>query len=442
METPAWESLRTSAEGDLVAAGVSAVAFVEDVLKNLPDQVKDAAQDAGKAQKEADQKQANADNLQELAEELQARADAIGDALGDGDDQDDADLEDLQAKISKLSSMSRDLTIEAQDAEVKAKLAAQEYSEAVDGQDAIVQNVLNQAALDSQSAGEDASAFCKGFSEAAGGAPGQLDPGMLHAAMEAFQHFPDLQDFAETLGWAKRVARAEWRKSPKGRTQMVGYKTQGLNLGKMASSEWAAMLSPAPAVKTDWLARAADGAIRHRHYEGDEKQGRGPVVVVIDESGSMGGPSIQAAKCLEWALLEICRRDSRPFYAIPFAGRNQFHVWTAPDKADPQGTLQHIKHFYSGGTEVYAPLTAGLDLIEDGDLEADVILITDANFGDPTGEFIQALAEAKARRPIRIETVLIGANGQQAAKFSDRITSVVNLMTDRDALVDVISAVV
>ena len=73
----------------------------------------------------------------------------------------------------------------------------------------------------------------------------------------------------------------------------------------------------------DWLCRAVDSGILHRQYGGREQKGRGPLIVVRDESGSMGGAPHALAVALEWALLEIAIRDKRLFYSIPFSGCDQ-----------------------------------------------------------------------------------------------------------------------
>jgi uncharacterized protein with von Willebrand factor type A (vWA) domain len=262
--------------------------------------------------------------------------------------------------------------------------------------------------------------------------------------MQALQRNPNLKDLAEMLGWAKRTVRGEWRQSPRGKTAFVGYKVGALNPETMAPVEWAALLGGDPTLEQDWIRRAVDGGIRHRHFEGTERQGRGPLVVVRDESGSMSGPQHALAVALEWALLEIAQRDRRDFYSIPFSGRGQYHVWKAPrpGSPDPQGLLDHLAHFYGGGTDPYPPMVEAMRLIAVDDLRADVLVITDAAFPKAPPEFLEGLAKVRAARPLRIETVVVGANGGAADEWSDRVTGVGNLVRDRDQVKTAISGVV
>lgn len=104
---------------------------------------------------------------------------------------------------------------------------------------------------------------------------------MLHAN-------PNLKRLADLLGSGpEKMVRGEWRKSPRGKTEMVGYATHALQPEHMAGFEFAAVLSGDDTLQLDWLRRALDGGIRHRQYAGQERQGRGPLVLVRDESGSM-----------------------------------------------------------------------------------------------------------------------------------------------------------
>ena len=101
------------------------------------------------------------------------------------------------------------------------------------------------------------------------------------------------------------------------------------------------------------------------------------IIVVRDESGSMAGAPHALAVALEWALLEIARRDRRAFYSIPFSGRGQFEVW-ADSGTSPHDLAAHLTHFYNGGTEPYGPLVAALETVQtvsDELQRADILVI-------------------------------------------------------------------
>ena len=286
---------------------------------------------------------------------------------------------------------------QAAQTQARADAARAAFQAALNARSAQVTAALNHAAQSAREQAENATEMVHGFSLAAGGDPIHVDPAIAQAALQVLAQNPNLKRLAELLGWARKMVRGEWRKSPHGKTEMVGYATHALQPEHMAGFEYAALLSGDDTLHVDWLRRAVDGGIRHRRYAGQERQGRGPLVLVRDESGSMEGDPHATAVALEWALLEICRRDRRDFYCIPFSGTGKFHVWQAPrpGQPDPQGLLDHLAHFYDGGTEPYLPLMKALELITDGDLRADVLMITDGSFGEPPADFLHQLAEVK-----------------------------------------------
>jgi uncharacterized protein with von Willebrand factor type A (vWA) domain len=421
MNTPAWQGLREHTTGQAIAAGVASQDFFQQVLKNLPEEAKKAA-------REQAQRQANADAAQQQAEDLQALADLLREA-GQEQEADEAQQQaELQAGL-------------AQSQQAEADQAGQRFEQSLAGNEAQVTAALNNAASHAAKEGQEAQALVTSFSLAAGGDPNHVSPETARAAMEAMQRNPHLKDLAEMLGWAKATVRGEWRKAPKGNRNMTGYRAEALNPARMSASELVAMVSPEPVLQLGFIKRVVEEAVVHKHFEGDEQQGRGPLVLVRDESGSMSGASHALAVALEWALIEIARRDKRDFYSIPFGGSGKFHTWQAPQvgKPDPDGLLDHLGHFYGGGTEPYGPIKQALNIIAEQDLKADVLVITDGSFDQPTDDF---LARAKAAEA-KIVTVTIGGWGDAVAgKFSHKVVNVQNLVGDREQLREAIAEIV
>ena len=437
METPQWARLRENTVGDLVGAGVGAAAFVEETLKALPDDAKKQAQEQNKTQHEADQLCDKAESLETLADLLRQQADA----KAESDPQAAASLGEEAEAVSQRAFEARQ---KADIAQQQANVARAAFQARADANAPQLAAALNAAARKAGEKASDASELMRGFSLAAGGDPAHVDAGTAHAAMEALRVNPNLRRLAEMLGWAKKMVRGEWRKSSHAKTEMVGYAVHDLRPETMAPVEWAALLAGDSTLTLDWLRRAADGGIRHRRFRGHEQQGRGPLVLVRDESGSMEGAPHALAVALEWALLEIARRDEREFYSVPFSGEGQYQVWQAqsPGQPDPEGLLAHLSHFYNGGTEPYRPLVAALELIERSRLRADVLILTDAAFSSPPDEFMRQLSEVKQRQPLRVVAVVIGCDGAAAQEFADRVVSVEDLLRDRNQLRDAVAAIV
>ena len=437
METPQWARLRENTMGDLVGAGVGAAAFVEETLKALPDDAKKQAQEQSKAQHEADQIRDKAESLESLADLLRQQADA----KAESDPQAAASFGEEAEAVSQRACGLRQ---KADAAQRQADAACAAFQVKVDANAPQLAAALNAAAKQAGEKASDASSLARGFSLAAGGDPAHVDASTARAAMETLRANLNLKRLAEMLGWAKKMVRGEWRKSSHVRTEMVGYAVHDLRPETMAPVEWAALLAGDATLELDWLRRAADGAIRHRKFSGKEQQGRGPLVLVRDESGSMEGAPHALAVALEWALLEIARRDRREFYSVPFSGPGQYQVWQAPSpgRSDPDGLLAHLSHFYNGGTEPYSPLVTALELIERSRLRAGILILTDAAFNSPPDEFMRRLAELKQRQPLRVVAVVIGGDDAVAQEFADRVVSVEDLVRDREQLRGAVAEIV
>ena len=168
------------------------------------------------------------------------------------------------------------------------------------------------------------------------------------------------------------------------------------------------------------------------------------IIVVRDESGSMAGAPHALAVALEWALLEIARRDRRAFYSIPFSGRGQFEVW-ADSSTSPHDLAEHLAHFYNGGTEPYGPLAAALETVQTVSNElqrADILVITDGLFGAPSEMFLNILDRLRETEPVKIALVSVGVENPDAQVFADPIVHVNDLLKERDKLRGAIAALI
>lgn len=436
-ETPEYQKLRQGSIGDYASAAVGAEVYVEQVMRALPEELKEAAKKKAKAE-------AKAEEAKERAEAAQEMADLLDELAGKAAEKNDpAKAADLQAQASEAYEQAGQAQTEADKWQTQADQEGQLAEQALADHAPQIQAALNNAAARAGEQAQESKTLVRGFSLAAGGDGEYVDPDSVRGIMELMKRQPNLQRLAELLGWARQMVRAEWRKSPRGHVQMTGYHKQPLQPSKMASFELARMVSPAEPIRQDWQRRAADNAVQHRQFEGESKEGRGPLVLVRDESGSMSGGSHALAVALEWALLEIARRDNRDFVCVPFSGPGDYSVWRAPKvgQSDMAGLLAHLGHFYSGGTEPYGPLQAALSEIEQNKLKADVLLLTDGDFANPPAEFLRRLAAARedevARRgqkPVKVVAVVIGSINRQVDLFCDKVVGVNDLLADREKL--------
>ena len=143
-------------------------------------------------------------------------------------------------------------------------------------------------------------------------------------------------------------------------------------------------------------------------------------------------------------MLEIACRDQRAFYSIPFSGRGQFEVW-ADSGMNPHDLAAHLTHFYNGGTEPYGPLIKACEIVNqvsNDDQRADVLLITDGLFGEPSPQLFESVKRAREHGPFKVALVSVGTDNPHAHAFADLVIHVDDLHKERERLRGVIATIV
>lgn len=106
-------------------------------------------------------------------------------------------------------------------------------------------------------------------------------------------------------------------------------------------------------------------------------QGRGDMIVLIDESSSTRSVA-GWAKALALALLDIAAKDKRKFALVHFAAKDQIKTdLFEPGHYTPEDIMQAAEQFFGGGTNFESPLKEALWLMESGYENADITIITD-----------------------------------------------------------------
>ncbi|KAB7894688.1 ATPase RavA stimulator ViaA [Rouxiella sp. S1S-2] len=111
-------------------------------------------------------------------------------------------------------------------------------------------------------------------------------------------------------------------------------------------------------------------------YQQQEPQPRGPFVVCVDTSGSMGGFNEQCAKAFCVALLRIALADNRRCYIMLFASEVIHYELTSASGLDQ--AMRFLGQHFRGGTDLSACLSATLDKLATPEWQdADAVIISD-----------------------------------------------------------------
>jgi uncharacterized protein with von Willebrand factor type A (vWA) domain len=177
---------------------------------------------------------------------------------------------------------------------------------------------------------------------------------------------------------------------------------------------------------------------------GNEPQGKGPILLALDNSGSMAGPNEIWAKAVALALLAIAGKQRRDLAVLPFGGApSELRVFRFPrGQASPADTLACASHFYGGGTEFVTWMRAALQLIDEAAFDrADVICVTDGLVAlDPAAR--AAWQERRRGRGMRCFGVLIGGDPAGAGLLAGISDAVLTLdLADDGAVLSTIFAI-
>ncbi len=420
------DALKSETVGNKLESAMAARDLATRLAKKLP---RDLKQDAR--------------NVQQAQEKLDAATEALDEIL---DIMDAAELpesgEDTDQKISDANTL-----IDKLESELETALADME--ETASASQGALGVAVKDALEESDEQLEQVLTFVKAFTEAAGGdVSGGIDLDALKWAKKAMADCPMLNDFAELLGWGSRVTRGLWRDSLKGKADPAGIKATAYDPQTTLQTEQTALQGGyGKAMLVDARMRLSEEKILNYYKEnGEEESGLGDCFYLTDVSGSMSNKEVQTALGLLWGLVEIFRKDDRELTAIQFAGHSQYEVWEMPGKNDGPdlaGLYRALTRNFSGGTEVFQPLTYCLDKILETGQDADIVIFTDGMIDEPPQEFLDKLEQVKLETSVKVFAInSYGGSNTELEKFSDVVLDVKSFYDDKAKIVELLRGVV
>lgn len=193
----------------------------------------------------------------------------------------------------------------------------------------------------------------------------------------------------------------------------------GNDLTKMIAGEFTALAIP-ELEDLFWM-RYANHELMQWRQRGPEHLGKGPILVVCDESGSMGS-GVDAkgntremwSKAITMALADQARRGKRDFTYIGFSSvRQQWRLDFPGGETPIEKVKQFVSHFFQGGTEYTTPLTMAMEVCQaaadEGRKMPDIVFITDDDCSVPP-EFVEKFREARDALGITSYGIQIGGS--------------------------------
>jgi uncharacterized protein with von Willebrand factor type A (vWA) domain len=221
---------------------------------------------------------------------------------------------------------------------------------------------VEQAASDAA----DAAAFGRlaGTDEGQGG---EVDRAAAVAAARAALRNPAVRAVLRRLGEllpAMRSARRARRAVERTPAETVGV-TLGGDPSRLVPSELAALRHPV--LRRAALVRLVEGRATVWDRRDRPRADRGPVVVSVDESGSMGDPTslaseLVAAKAIALAVATLAAAEGRPCVLTSFGTGAEWRAIASDRRGrfDPRALSDWLARAYGGGTDAIGPLSRSL----------------------------------------------------------------------------------
>lgn len=386
-----YQDLHRLTRLDPLAAGFATESMAKHFIKQLPEIGPESPEDL----------QARKDVCDEL--NLPEQSKAAGDALAN-----------MMAKLKKIDPM----TLDGEKCRQK------------------VRGVLQQALADTQEALDALGAFGQGFE------PGQLKQVNLKEKMELAKKLRQSNKIKEIAKLAGRFVRiAKKKQKEKMISNVVSSVQTGDNLARTLPSELGKLANPLLA-PTFFKSFAEKGLLEYKLH-GKVPQGQGPVIVMIDGSGSMSGHPEMASKAIALALLEIARAQKRDFILAQFGSEHEYReLVVTKGQAEMLAILAELEFFFDGGTDFQRPLSEAVKHISGSKFnKADVIFITDG-CAHVTPEFMEQYHTLKKAKQFSCLGVLIGhmtdAYGapEVMKQFCDEIFASDDLLSEETANAD------
>lgn len=272
------------------------------------------------------------------------------------------------------------------------------------------------------------------------GGESKLTPAEMKNAFKRVKDSEMLKRICQLAGRYRRFAQAQQRKKVMhGRDDVVGVELAG-DLGRILPQELLALGDPD--LELEAMRKLVEGQMFCREFRGLEGQAKGPIVVVVDESGSMDGMPIYTAKAMSLALYWIARHQKRWCCLVGFSGTSTGnYLVIPPNSPNAEAMFDWLEHFYGGGTVCDVPLIelpSKWEALGCPKGKTDIICITDCGLSVPE-ETEKSFKAWKEREQVKLITIALGCDAGDMGLVSDKTHSVQSLGLEEDAVAEALS---
>jgi uncharacterized protein with von Willebrand factor type A (vWA) domain len=427
MATTQWESVRKAGTvSDQLYSAIATATVAQSVVNTFDEKVLLKLQELREAEEEAEKMFSQAETLEDLAQQ------AKGDKAQALYEQAKAARETAEREQEQAQELAEELAEQAEEIEDNSRQAARAALESAEEDIEATEAAINTFTNGYSTGG-------KGSGSGGSGTMPLKEKMSLAAKVGKSER---LKQIAELTGRMTRIAlQCQKSKIKHPPDEIVGVAT-GRDLGKTLPVELAQLSDPE--LEIFFFKKYTESQLMQLDMVGSEKQGRGPLVVALDSSGSMGdllgGKASKEAwsKAVTLALLAIARKQKRDFAVIHFSHGQQMKVYEFPrGEATPNDLIACTDYFIKGGTEYHYWMQKALSLVEMSRYDrADVICVSDGEVSIPH-DLETDWNRRRTAKGMRCYSVMLGNDRQGASvlgRISDAIATIGDLSADNAAL--------
>ena len=427
INTPTYIMLRKACNCDLFNAGIGAEILGKQAMEILKEEVnkiqdfqkkKDALDRLIEQEEQMDMLSEELDDMEELLDEMRMRGETLSEEFSDLQSQ----IEQGEMSLSEARALATQL---AQDCE--------ELVESGDSGDELAENMIVQmdnTIIDATSEVQQVSAYVQawGLGE---GSDIKVPFGIKRSALEQIRNSDYLRKFTDMIGKYKECAIEEQKKKSKSAAIEIKSVKVGKNIEDALPSEKLGFCNDT--LKKDIYRKISEGQLLAYDKESQKQKNKGPIIVCIDQSGSMHGDKDMWAKALAVGILEVAQLQKREFACIPYDSRVRRTTIIHKDEISPDKIIGIAEEQATGGTDFEAPLREASKLIEDSNFkEADIVFITDGDCG-VSDEFRRKFKQLKEDKDFRTMGVLVDYGHCSRTTLDDFCDSITNVSKIADA---------
>ncbi len=341
----------------------------------------------------------------------------------------EAEQESIQQAIDELQAV----------ADSKVQNAAQ-AAQMLD--DSSVRQAVRKACVEAQKAISEQEAAYEAFGAGTELHSGKTRKAACREVAEALRDNSRLREIVKLAGRLRRIAMEKQRQKPRKGTDEVTGIELGDNLSRMIPVE---ALYTDPDCEVIFAKKFLEKTLQQVELNQVPPKEQGPVVVLLDSSGSMKLDCADIwAAAVALALFEIARKQKRAFALLHFGTTVlRTDMWEKGQEVSATDLTNAISFFASaGGTNFESPLGSAVEVIEKNKnfKDADIIMITDgqAGVGDA---WLSAFKARKDYDNFKVYSMLIKGREDVAEKFSDEVVQLDEVLKDDAKMHEVFSKI-